>query len=1639
MKKWICASLILSLVASVFSVNHVDSAYASPPQDGGTNAAVAMTSAQLADSTATQQRWLSVPDSRIVLNPGNHPDSGAHFPLGSGYYVQGKAKGQDRLLETFQASGMVPPKGGEQRPVKFDEPFDNLSTNDWKTSGVTASAVDGRAVVTTTGDWGSITSKEITLNLTESPYLVVTVPKATGKWALKIDKGYQRMVQSDTTDTGSFLFDLRTLSETKELTGDQTFKVMLFVSGGSGNTAEFDSLQFQGAPATGGSANPDEGKEIGFLDEFDSFTYKLWKTAESAGNDTVMTFEDGLSKMTIGSNAGYGAIERQVTVNLSETPSLSIKVPETTGKWAIKLNTGGSYEPYVLQNDTSATGVFTYDLAGITGWSGVKTFKIKIFQVGAQGSWTKLDRLTIHADDRWLNTASTSQTTWRPEAIDYSGTYAAGTVTGSDLFYDTESATRTIHSDLSSGAVAVAGEYTGSAAFAADRSVLTVVDKDRDYTFAIALPEGTTPLYFSSANDVRLGRNAMETPSSGSGYWVATLPGKGDYAVGVGYAVGGDANAANTAVERARAAATLEGAATSRAHYAEYWDNFLAKVPVVEDFNILHVNQVGVTPEDVKQMYYMAWIGLSQNILPPTPERGGSHRQIATGKPSMYTSGPRGAEASASWDSLFGMQFMAYVEPDIAWETFEGMMAGVESDGKLGGESLPARKAQTAWILYEVTGDKERLAGIYDNLVKHLRWAAKNLRWSFGDGGPNERDGEFVISLIIDYGYARQISELLGKTADAAEWVDSALKLKEDYKNWFFPKKGTTLYKHWLDGSRPDDTGLTMYVTTGLHVPELPEYYVNELVDRFHSEYNPAMQLAGLGNESLKAPDAQFMTYGLLDQGKVEEATVLIHSFTRDIVRTKTFAEVYQKSSEDITAIPIATSIYPSIFGNIHLIDNLWIANGYRMDLGAPAFVRLPESTGGIKGLTWMGKGFDADIDGSTIRMTGEATELPGAYSKITAQTGVTVQWGTNYEEPAVPAAPANLSTLAGDGKVTLRWDAVPNADSYQVYRFEGGAAPTDPSAWQLVEANIKATTFTAAGLTNGTHYAFAVKAVNLVGESDFSPAEIATPTGEVLAVPSTPVNLTASAGGGEGTLSWDSSADAVSYAVYQYEGTAAPADPADWRLLTSSVTAATYTVSGLTNGTSYAFAVKAANAIGESDFSNVTITVPVAKAPELPAAPQNLTGTAGDGTAALNWSAATGADHYSVYRYKGGAPADPGSWELVQAGVTVTGYTVTGLTNGTSYAFAVKAVNAAGESVLSNMAVVAPAAPVTPDNGGNTGGTGTGSSESSTVTSTNGSIVIPNGKSGEVSLNGDVSVSLPAGTADGELRVIIEKLAAAAVPQADQGAFVSSAYEMTKNVPGLFRKPVTITMKFDPAKVGADQRVAIFYYDEAKKTWVEVGGVVTGDWIAAVVNHFTKFAVLAVDEKTTEAEPEQPAVTFTDIAGHWGENAIRNAASKKLITGYPDGTFKPNGAITRAEFTVMLAKAFGLKGTGSTLSFTDDAKIGAWAKEAVAQAVEARIVSGYTDDSFRPNEHITRAEMAAMIARALKLPLDAESATSFADDAVIPKWAKAAVEAMYQLGIVNGRSSDKFVPNDTATRAEAVTMLLRAMEPSNL
>ncbi|WP_158289287.1 hemoblobin-interacting domain-containing protein [Paenibacillus flagellatus] len=316
---------------------------------------------------------------------------------------------------------------------------------------------------------------------------------------------------------------------------------------------------------------------------------------------------------------------------------------------------------------------------------------------------------------------------------------------------------------------------------------------------------------------------------------------------------------------------------------------------------------------------------------------------------------------------------------------------------------------------------------------------------------------------------------------------------------------------------------------------------------------------------------------------------------------------------------------------------------------------------------------------------------------------------------------------------------------------------------------------------------------------------------------------------------------------------------------------------------------------------------------------------------------------------------------------------------------------------------------------------------------SRNGRLTLSAGQQGEVSLGDEIKVTIPAGASTKELTVSIDKVPNFGDPVTGEAVLASQVYEILKNFPVNFDKPVRLSIRFDPSGLKSSQRAVLSYFDEADERWVEIGGVADGTYIAAEVNHFTKFALLAVgpsDDKPTNPSPE-----FADVAGHWAEARIAQAAQAGIVSGYPDGSFKPNAAVTRAEFTVMLARAWKLQDEARSLPFSDSQQIGAWARASVAQAVASGIIEGFDDGSFRPDAEITRAEVAVMIAKALKLPIDPNVSTSFADDQAIPTWAKGALAALAKRGVMNGKGANEFDPAGKATRAEAVTVLLNMQE----
>lgn len=326
------------------------------------------------------------------------------------------------------------------------------------------------------------------------------------------------------------------------------------------------------------------------------------------------------------------------------------------------------------------------------------------------------------------------------------------------------------------------------------------------------------------------------------------------------------------------------------------------------------------------------------------------------------------------------------------------------------------------------------------------------------------------------------------------------------------------------------------------------------------------------------------------------------------------------------------------------------------------------------------------------------------------------------------------------------------------------------------------------------------------------------------------------------------------------------------------------------------------------------------------------------------------------------------------------------------------------------------------------------GTDQGTTVVSTDGKLTVPAGGSGQTKLGDELSIIIPPGATDKELRITSEKVLDTSKLAANSGTLVSSVFEILKNFSDNFTKAVTLIFKIDRSKLTNNETPAVFYYDEQNKSWVLIGGKAAGDEITVEVNHFTKFAVFGVAKDGAAVS----TAMLSDIKGHWAEEAIQQAVRKGIVSGYPDDTFRPDAPVTRAEFTVLLARALNLTGGGAALSFRDKDAIGEWVQAAVAQAVQAGLIHGYEDNSFRPDARISRAEMAQMLAAAAKQSPGSKytgvAATAFVDDVDIPAWAKDSVAAMAKLGVLQGRDGNRFAPGEKLTRAEAVTVLLNLL-----
>ncbi|MQL51526.1 hypothetical protein GFC01_04450 [Desulfofundulus thermobenzoicus] len=186
-----------------------------------------------------------------------------------------------------------------------------------------------------------------------------------------------------------------------------------------------------------------------------------------------------------------------------------------------------------------------------------------------------------------------------------------------------------------------------------------------------------------------------------------------------------------------------------------------------------------------------------------------------------------------------------------------------------------------------------------------------------------------------------------------------------------------------------------------------------------------------------------------------------------------------------------------------------------------------------------------------------------------------------------------------------------------------------------------------------------------------------------------------------------------------------------------------------------------------------------------------------------------------------------------------------------------------------------------------------------------------------------------------------------------------------------------------------------------------------------------------AFDGLTAEV-PVQVECLFTDSSGSWAFEQIEDLGARGILKGFADGTFRPNQPVTRAEMTALLARVLNWPPATGEVRFKDT--LPAWAKGVIAAGVAQNMVKGYPDGTFRADNRITRAELCALLDRALK-PAPAAQQLPFRDASAIPSWARDSVARVVAGGLMGGYEDNTLRPGWPVTRAEMAAIIWRHLK----
>ena len=718
---------------------------------------------------------------------------------------------------------------------------------------------------------------------------------------------------------------------------------------------------------------------------------------------------------------------------------------------------------------------------------------------------------------------------------------------------------------------------------------------------------------------------------------------------------------------------------------------------------------------------------------------------------------------------------------------------------------------------------------------------------------------------------------------------------------------------------------------------------------------------------------------------------------------------------------------------------------------------------------------------------------------------------------PHVPApgAPVMNSAVAGDGQVNLSWNPTAGATGYKIYKS------TTTGMYEFECATVSNSVYSQdiTGLINGTTYYFIVKAINPGGDSPASNEVSATPQ---VPAPGAPVINSAVAGDGQVNISWDPTAGATGYKIYKSATTGVYG--AEYTTVASSVYS--QNITELTNGTTYYFIVKATNPGGDSPASNEVSAIPK----NVPGSPTNVTAVAGNGKAIVSFIEPTDNGGSPIIGYV--VTSNPGNITATGTGATIT---ITGLTNGITYTFSVKAVNEIGCSENSEASnAVTPyhvpdegdvddspklpsdqtPEPTKPGDGieihingkpiiAATQSTTTIDNKTVTTVTLNDEIVeqqlLQESNQSVVTISvedetsdvvgklngqmvkhmeekdaileiktGSVIYTLPASQiniddvlnqigAQNELKDISVNIHIS-TPSQDTAEIIENIAE--KNNYQIVIKPI----EFEISCTIGEKTINISKFNAYVERLVEIPDGIDPDKITTgiILNNDGTFShvptvITVIDGKyyakmnsltnSIYSVINNP-IEFADVANHWSKDAVNDMGSRLVIKSVKGDCIEPDEYITRGEFAEIVVRALGLMrpGTGKDV-FSDVAK-GTYFYDAVSIAYDHGILFGYGNGMFGYSDIITREQAITIVARAsvitgLKTELKTDEIeklfAEFIDSGESSNYAKNSIAVCIKAGIVSGRNGKALALKESLTRSEAAVLVRRLLQKANL